>query len=71
MKVLTVKVVGGKLDVPDGTLEEGATVTLLVPEAEEGFTLSQEEQALLLESIRQADRGEVVDGWQLLDDLRD
>ena len=71
MKVLTAKVVDGKLDVPDGTLEEGATVTLLLPEAEEGFTLSQEEQELLLEAIRQADRGEVVDGWQLLDDLRD
>lgn len=71
MKVLTAKVVGGKLDVPDGTLEEGTTVTLLLPEAEEGFNLSQEERALLLESIRQADRGEVVDGWQLLDDLRD
>jgi hypothetical protein len=36
MKVLTAKVVSGKLDVPDGTLEEGAT--LLLPEAEEGFT---------------------------------
>lgn len=71
MKVLTAKVVDGKLDVPDGTLEEGATVTLLLPEAEEGFTLSQEEQELLLEAIRQADRGEVVDGWKLLDDLRD
>ena len=70
MKVFTAKVVGGKLDVPDGTLEEGATVTLLLPEAEEGFTLSQEEQELLLEAIRQADRGEVVDGWQLLNDLR-
>ena len=70
MKVLTAKVIGGKLDVPEGTLEEGATVTLLVPEAEEGFNLSQEEQALLLASIRQAERGEVVDGWQLLEDLR-
>lgn len=69
MKVLTAKVVGGKLDVPDGILEEGATVTLLLPEAEEGFTLSQEEQALLLEAIRQADRGEVVNGWQLLSEL--
>jgi hypothetical protein len=71
MKVLTAKVVGGKLDVPEGTLEEGATITLLVPEAEEGFTLSPEEQALLLKAIGQAERGEVVDGWRLLDDLRD
>ena len=36
---------------------------------EEGFRLSVENQALLLESIAQADRGEVVDGWQLLDEL--
>ena len=71
MKVLTAKVVDGRLDVPDGSFEEGTTVTLLVPEAEEGFRLSAEEQALLLESIGQAERGEVVDGWQLLGDLQD
>lgn len=45
-------------------------VTLLVPE-EEGFHLSTEDQALLLESIAQAERGEVVDGWQLLAELED
>jgi hypothetical protein len=42
----------------------------LVPESEEGFRLSPEEQALLLESIGQAERDEVVDGWQLLADLQ-
>ncbi len=72
MKVLSAKVVNGQLDVPEGILEEGATVILLVPEDdEEGFTLSQEDQALLLESIAQGERGEVVDGWQLLDELKD
>lgn len=71
MKVLTARVVDGKLDVPAGSLEEGATVTLLVPEAEEGFTLSAQEQASLLEAIAQAERGEVVDGWQLLREIRD
>ena len=69
MKVLTARFVDGHLDVPEGSLREGDTVTLLVPEDEEGFRLSAEEQALLLESIAQADRGEVVDGWQLLDEL--
>jgi len=71
MKILTAQVVDGRLDVPEGSFREGDTVTLLVPEAEEGFHLSSDEQALLLESIAQADRGEVVDGWQLLDELGD
>lgn len=46
-------------------------MTLLVPEDEGGFRLSAEEQELLLKSIAQAERGEVVDGWQLLDELGD
>lgn len=67
---MTAKVVDGRLDVPAGSLPEGAAVTLLIPESEEGFTLSTEEQALLLVAIGQAERGEVVDGWKLLDELR-
>jgi hypothetical protein len=70
MKVLTAQVVDGRLDVPEGSFREGDMVTLLVPE-EEGFHLSTEDQALLLESIAQAERGEVVDGWQLLAELED
>ena len=75
MKVLTAKVVDGRLDVPEGSLEEGTTVTLLVPEDEDedevgGFRLSEEERAFLAESIAQGERGEVIDGWQLLDDLK-
>lgn len=69
MKVLSAKVVDGRLDVPAGSLEEGATVTLLVPESEAGFHLSESDQARLCEAMAQADRGEVVDGWQLLDEL--
>lgn len=62
---------GGRLDVPEGSFKEGDTVTLLVPEAEEGFTLSGEERAFLREAMAQADRGEVVDGWDLLAELED
>jgi len=71
MKVLTAKFVDGRLDIPVGSLQEGDTVTLLVTEAEEGFRLSPEDQELLLQSIAQADRGESVDGWQLLKELQD
>ena len=72
MKVLTAKVMdGGRLDVPEGSLHAGEVVTLLVPEADEGFELSAEERSFLLESIAQADRGEAIDGWQLLAELED
>jgi hypothetical protein len=71
MKLLTAKFMDGHLDIPEGCLQEGDVVTLLVPEAEQGFELTPEERAFLLESIAQADRGEVVDGWQLLDELGD
>lgn len=71
MKILTAKVVDGQLDVPEGTLHDGDTVTLLVPEAdEEGFRLSEEDRRKLRVAIDQAERGESVDGWQLLDELR-
>jgi hypothetical protein len=73
MKMLTAKVVDGQLDVPEGTLEEGITVTILVPEDEdtEGFEVTAEERAILLDSLEQARRGEGVDGWALLKELRD
>jgi hypothetical protein len=72
MKVLTARVLDhGRLDVPEGSLQEGATTTLLVPEAEEAFELSPAEKSLLLEAIAQADRDETVDGWQLLAELGD
>jgi len=46
-------------------------MTLPGPEAEEAFELSPEEKSLLLEAIAQADRGETIDGWQLLNELED
>lgn len=71
MKVMTAKVVKGQLDLPEGALKDGETVTLLVPEAEErGFRLSEEEQKEIRSAIEQAERGESVDGWQLLDQLK-
>ena len=70
--MLTAKVIDGQLAVPDGTLEEGITVTILVPEAEdtEGFDVTEEERAFLLQSLEQARRGEGIDGWALLEELR-
>jgi hypothetical protein len=36
---------------------------------DDGFRLTPEERACLEASIAQAERGEVVDGWRLLDEL--
>lgn len=69
MKILTAKVIDGRLELPKGEVEEGAIVTVLVSEGEKGFELSPDEENRLLESIAQAERGETIDGWQLLNDL--
>ncbi|HEV8240003.1 MAG TPA: hypothetical protein VGS57_11595 [Thermoanaerobaculia bacterium] len=71
MKMLTAKVVDGQLDVPKGLLEEGATVTVLVPEGEdEGVELTAEEADFIRESLAEIARGEWVDGRELLDEIR-
>ena len=52
MKVLTARVTSSvELEVPEGILEEGATVTLLVLEAGESFALTPEEASGVLEAI--------------------
>ena len=68
--MLTAKVVDGQLDVPKGLLEEGTTVTVLVPDSADAFDLSEEETAFLRESIAQIARGEWVDGDDLIQELR-
>lgn len=70
MKMLTAKVIDGQLDLPEGTLEEGVIVTLLVPEHDEGFELTEEQQEELAQALAEADRGEGVEGWQFLAELR-
>jgi hypothetical protein len=71
MKILTARFAEGRLDIPEGSVHEGDVVTLLVPEDEQGFTLTSEERARLEAAIAQAERGEGIDGWKLLDELRD
>ena len=70
MKVLTAKVVGGQLELPEDLLEEGTTVTLLVPEPEERFALDEEQEAFIRRSLSQIETGDWVDARQLLQQLR-
>lgn len=67
MKVIKGKVVSGKV-VVEGSLPEGATVTVLAPEGEV-FTLTPDEESALLAAISEADRGEVVDAESVLREL--
>ena len=70
MKLLSAKVIDGHLDLPEGTLTEGIRVTVLVPEDDSRFELTQEQQEELATAVAEADRGEGIDGWRLLDELR-
>jgi hypothetical protein len=65
MKIATGKVVGGKVVVDGEALEEGALVTVLSRNGD-GFTLSPEEEAELLLSIAEADRGETISSEEVL-----
>ncbi|MBN1508898.1 MAG: hypothetical protein JW955_18775 [Sedimentisphaerales bacterium] len=71
MKVVSGKVVAGRIVVEGEPLEEGATVTVIAPEQDEAFVLDAEAEAALLAAIAEADRGEVVAGEQLLRRLRE
>jgi hypothetical protein len=70
MRIATGKVVDGKVVIEGAPLEEGASVTVLARDEESGFTLSAEEEAELLLSIAEADRGETVPAEEVLERLR-
>lgn len=60
MRITKGKVVNGNIIVEGESLNEGAAVTILVSD-EHTFTLTDAEEADLLVSIAQADRGELLD----------
>lgn len=67
MRIATGKVVDGKVVLNGACLDEGVTVAVLAPEDDETFELSPEEAARIGAAIAEADRGEGVDGDDLLD----
>jgi len=62
-------VIEGKVVVEGEPLTEGSRVTILVADDERRFDLAPEDTATLRESIVQADRGDVVSGVGLLDEI--
>ena len=69
MQIASGKVVNGQVII-EAELPEGAQVTLIALDGEETFEVTPELKAILLESIAQGDRGEVISGDQLLQELR-
>jgi len=70
MKVATGTVIDGKVVVEGEPLAEGTKVTVVVREDEEFFELTPEEEAELLASIAEIERGEYITGEELLERLR-
>jgi hypothetical protein len=69
MKVMTARVVDGKIDVGDAELEEGAAVAVLVSQTSD-FSLSEAEQEELELAVAEIRRGDYTDGRELLKELK-
>jgi hypothetical protein len=70
MVITSGRVVEGKIVVDGDPLPEGTTVTVLTREGDESFVLDAAAEAELLESIAEANRGEVVPAEDVLRALR-
>jgi hypothetical protein len=70
MVITSGRVVGGKIVVDGDPLPEGTSVTVLTREGDESFVLDAAAEAELLESIAEADRGDVVPADEVLRALR-
>ena len=70
MKVATGTVIDGKVVVEGEPLAEGTKVTVVLREDEESFDLTPEEEAELLASIAEIERGEYISADELVERLR-
>jgi hypothetical protein len=67
--MMTARVVDGKIDVGDAELQEGASVAVLIPDSS-GFSLSEADQEELELALAEIQRGDYVDGRELLRELK-
>jgi hypothetical protein len=69
MRVMTARVVDGKIDVGDAELQDGAAVAVLIPDAS-GFQLSEDDQEELELALSEIQHGNFTDGRELLRELK-
>ncbi len=70
MRVATGRVVGGNVVVQGEPLPEGAVVTILAREGTGTFEVDPVDEAELLASIAEADRGELIPAAEVLNRIR-
>lgn len=70
MKVITGKVINGRVEIPPGEIPEGATVAVVTSDDSEPVELSAEEEQELTEGIEAIARGEYIDGDELVARLK-
>lgn len=70
MRIITGRVVGGKVVVEGEPLEEGALVTVVAQDEGESFAVSAADKSFLLESLAEIRRGEYVTVHAMFDELR-
>lgn len=70
MRIVTGRVVDGKVVVEAERLEEGALVTVVAQDAGESFEVSDDEKSLLLESLAEIRRSESVTAAEMFEELR-
>lgn len=70
MKVITGTVENGKIELPVGTLLEGAQVAILAPESDHPIVLSAAEESELEAAVNDLRRGDFIAGSELLSQLR-
>ena len=69
MRIVTGKVIDGRVVVEGEPLVEGATVTVLALDDDDEFELDAAAHADLVAALQEADRGEGVDGTALIEQL--
>lgn len=70
MLVTTGQVHRGAIEVEGSSLPEGTRVTILVPEEDETFELTAEDEHRILDAIAEAQRGDSIEATQVLNELR-
>ena len=70
MKIVTGKILAGQVVVEDMPFDEGSTVTVFSLNESESFELTPGQEADLLLSWEEADRGDTVSASDLLKSLR-
>ncbi|MYM84408.1 hypothetical protein GTP44_20950 [Duganella sp. FT50W] len=69
MKIVTGKIIAGQIVVEEMPFDEGSSVTIISHDESQTFELTSEEEAELLLSLEEAERGETISAQDLLESL--